>query len=59
MTGNAQIDHRKHFNLFTLTTAGGQFESLQGVCTDYENIEGINASTSSQNRERGAHWPNG
>ena len=32
MTGDAQIDHRKYlFFFFTLTTAGGQFESLQGV----------------------------
>ena len=31
MTGNVQIDHMKYFNFFTLTTAGGQFESLQGV----------------------------
>ena len=31
MTGNAQIDHRKYFKFFTLTTACGQFESLQGV----------------------------
>ena len=31
MTGNLQIDHRKHFIFFfTLTTAGGQFDSLQG-----------------------------
>ena len=32
MTGNAQVDHRKYFKFFTLTTADGQFESLQGVC---------------------------
>ena len=37
MTGNAQIDHRKYFIFFTLTTAGGQFESLQGV--KYPNVK--------------------
>ena len=31
MTGNAQVDHRKYFNLFTWTTSGGQFERLQDV----------------------------
>ena len=30
MTGNFQIDHSTS-NFFTLTTAGGQFDSLQGV----------------------------
>ena len=31
MTGNLKIDHRKYFKKITLTTAGGQFEGLQGV----------------------------
>ena len=38
MTGNVQIDHRKYFIFFTLTTAGDQFESLPGVKTFSHNF---------------------
>ena len=31
VTGNAQVDQGSMSNFSTLTTAGGQFESLQGV----------------------------
>ena len=38
MTGNAQFDHRKYFNFFTLNTAGGQLESLQADSILKESI---------------------
>ena len=39
MTGNAQVDHRKYVKLFMLTTAGGQFECLQGVIDFWCTLE--------------------
>ena len=42
MTENAQIDHRKYFNCFTLSTAGGQFESLKGVIWKVLFLHGSN-----------------
>ena len=39
MTENSKVNHRKNFISLTMTTAGGQCESLQGV-TYYACVKG-------------------